>query len=446
MTHAGPLSFLFQGCADGMAARTVALRGGKDVDFRQFRFDVARAAKAFEGCAGAALFCRDSYLFAVGLFGLLHAGARVILPPNGQPGTLERLTGRFDRLVGDDLLDGCGDDLADLGRLPVDRPLLHFFTSGSTGAAKVVEKSLGMMERELTLLEALIPAGDGPVLSTVGHQHLYGLTFRVLLPLARGRAFCAETHEVWETLLAALPSRAVLVSSPAHLGRTGGLEPLAEARRPACLLSAGAPLSAAAATAAETIFGSRPLEIFGSTETGVIAFRRQRSDDEPWSLLPGVAMRVGEDGRLRVGGPHMGADGRRAGGWIGTGDRVAPLPGGFRFLGRIDQIVKIEGKRIDLGEVERDLARLPEVTAAAVVLLPGDPGRLAAAIVPSRIGAGQLARLGAFRFGRLLREGLAATQEPAGMPRVWRFVPDLPGAAMGKRRRADLFSLFGAIP
>ncbi|PKU24592.1 AMP-binding protein [Telmatospirillum siberiense] len=431
----GPLAALFTG--PGTGSRPVALRGGNPVDFAEFRADVARVAHAFSGCPRAALFCRDSYVFAVGLFGLLHAGAKVILPPNGQPGLLAALSDRFDRLIGDDLLERAGGAGADLDSLPTGEPLLHFFTSGSTGEAKCVVKSLGMMEQELHVLESLWPAGDGPVLSTVSHQHLYGLTFRILLPLAVGRPFTAETHELWETLLAVLPAGAVVVSSPAHLGRTGGLAPVPPARRPACVMSAGAPLSAVAARQSAAILGPLPTEIFGSTETGVIATRRQERGDEDWSLLPGVEMRTEADGRLSLRAPHMGS------GWVATGDQVAPVPGGFRFQGRMDRIVKIEGKRIDLKDVEQALLRLPWVAAAAVALLPGDPARLAAAVVPSPAGAERLAQLGSFRFGRLLRRDLSDTQEPAGMPRMWRFVPALPDADMGKRRRADIQALFG---
>ncbi|HXP98094.1 MAG TPA: AMP-binding protein, partial [Telmatospirillum sp.] len=386
----------------------------------------------------AALFCRDSYNFAVGLFGLLQAGAAVVLPPNGQPGTLNALSGRFDRLVDDDLLERLPGQAIDLAPLATDEPSLHFFTSGSSGGAKCVTKTLGMMERELSVLDSLWPGEVGAVLATVSHQHLYGLTFKIFRPLATGCPFTTEIHELWETLLAALPPGATVISSPAHLGRLGGIAPLTKGLWTRRILSAGAPLSAAAAAQAASILGCLPTEIFGSTETGVVATRHQLRGEEPWSLLPGVEMKTDGDGRLSVRAPHIGA------GWLLTADRVAAVSKGFRFLGRVDQVVKVEGKRIDLRDVEQALLRSPLVEAVAVAVLPGDPPRLAAAVVPSREGAALLARLGAFRFGRLLRQGLAAFLEPAGRPRLWRFVTVLPVAAMGKRRNADILALFGA--
>jgi acyl-coenzyme A synthetase/AMP-(fatty) acid ligase len=416
----------------------MALRRGEVIDFGQFRRDVACATARLRGCRRAALFCRDSYYFAVGLFALLANGAAIVLPPNGQPGTLAALADRFDRLVDDTLMQGEAEGAVDWASVPMEEPLLHFFTSGSSGAPKCVSKSFGMMERELLALESLWPDGGEVVLSTVTHQHLYGLTFKIFLPLARGCPFAAETHELWEALLAAMPERAIVVSSPAHLGRLGGIDPLPKSRRPRMVLSAGAPLSAAAAAESAAILGCLPTEIFGSTESGVVATRRQRSGEEAWSLLPGVEMQTDEDGRLSLRAPHI--DVSR---WLLTADRVVPLVGGFHFRGRCDQVVKVEGKRIDLREVEQALQRLPWVETAAVALLPGEPVRLAAAVVPSRAGTERLAQLGAFRFGRLLRQGLADTQEAAGMPKLWRFVASLPMAAMGKRRAQDILALFG---
>ncbi len=416
--------------------QVVALRHGKAQSFGRFRAEVAGAAAQMAGCRRAALVCRDSYAFAVGFFGLLHAGAEIVLPPNGQPGTLASLSGQFDRLLGDELLEAPTADAA-FPCLDAERLRIDFFTSGSTGAPKRVTRSLGMLDREVATYDALWAAG--PVVATVTHQHVYGLTFRLLWPLAAGQPFAAETHEVWETLLAALPAAAVVVSSPAHLGRLAGLRPLRPEGRPSLIFSAGAPLAAAAATEAATILGCLPTEIFGSTETGAFATRRQHLGDEPWRLLPGNHMRIDADGRLAQRSPYV-ED------WLHSGDLVEPVADGFRFRGRADRVAKIEGKRISLAEIEAALLRLPWVDAAAAVLLPGQPPRLVAAVVPSPQGRERLAALGGFRFGRLLRGGLADTQEPAGMPRRWRFVEALPQQPMGKRRDADVMALFAGTP
>jgi acyl-coenzyme A synthetase/AMP-(fatty) acid ligase len=402
------------------------------IPFGRFRTEVAGLAATLTGCESAALVCRDSYAFAVGLFALLQVGAEVVLPPNGQPGTLAGLAGSFERLIDDGVVAGAPP--LDAALAPIDpEAKIAFFTSGSTGQPQRVVRTLRMLEREVATFEAQWGAALGrvPVLATVSHQHLYGLSFKILWPLFAGRPFDPVTHEVWESLLAVLPAGAVVISSPAHLGRLAGIAPLAEAARPAAIFSAGAPLSATAAAEALAILGRLPTEIFGSTETGAVATRRQASGDEDWSFLPGHRFVSQAEGRLCLHSPYSGDA-------VETADRVEPRPNGFRFLGRADRVVKIEGKRVGLAEVEAALVGLPWVEAAAVVALP----RLAAAVVLTAEGRAQLAALGGFRFGRLLRQELAPTLDPAACPKQWRFVEALPSAAMGKRRDGDVAALF----
>jgi acyl-coenzyme A synthetase/AMP-(fatty) acid ligase len=419
----------------------VALRHGQAVSFERFRADVVGVAQRMRGMRRGGLFCQDSYAFAVGLFGLLHAGAGVVLPANAQPGTLRALAGHFDCLLGDEVLGGPPAE-GELAPLDADKPLVDFFTSGSTGAPKHIAKTLGQLEREVATLETAWGdrLRDGPVLATVTHQHFYGFIFKLAWPLAVGRCFAGEIHEFWESLLAQPTGGTAIISSPAHLGRLTGLSALSASARPAAVFSAGAPLSADAADTAAAVLGQAPIEIFGSTETGAFA-TRQGPEDAPWHLLPGNELRLDEAGRMSVRSPYCGD-----GAWLAMADLAEAVPGGFRFRGRADRVVKIEGKRISLAEVEQALLRLPWVDAAALVVLPGAAARLAAAVVPSGEGKERLAALGAFRFGRLLRHGLADTQEPAGMPRVWRFVEQLPAGSLGKRTQADLAALFAGEP
>lgn len=411
----------------------VAVRGGVPIPFGRFRSDVAAVVALLGGCRRAALACDDSYLFAVGLFGMLHAGVEVLLPPNAQPGTLAEL----DMLVVDDaLIANAAAASCGFGELDSERGIVVFHTSGSTGAPKLIEKPIWMLQRESDALHAVFGSrlGGGPVVATVSHQHLYGLAFRLLWPLTAGIPFDAATDVVWETLLPKLRNGSVVVSSPAHLGRLAGIDPVASP--PALVFSAGAPLAAEAARACRTILGCLPTEMFGSTETGAIATRQQIRGNEAWTTLPDTEIRVDGDDRMAVRTPYVA-------GWQQTEDVIEPVAGGFRFLGRADRIVKVEGKRISLPAVETALEALPLVAEAAVVALPGLPIRLGGLLVLTEEGRGQLAALGAFRFGRLLRRLLSAHLEPAGLPRLWRFAEALPVRAMGKRNDAVVAALFG---
>ncbi len=428
-----PLSRLF---AVGRPDDTPVADG---VTFARFRADVAGNAARLKGCRRGLLVAPDGYWGAVGLLALLHAGAEVTIPPNAQPGTLAALTADGAVPVGGDLRPG-SEGMA-LAPLDPETPLT-FFTSGSTGEPKRVVRTLGMLEAEALATEAVLGRLAGPtacVHATVPHQHVYGLNFRLLWPLVTGRSFASAMHELWETALAALDAGSVLVTSPAHLTRLAGIAPLPPSRRPALVLSAGAPLPEPAAREAAALFGTPVTEIFGSTETGAIAHRRREAGDPSWHPLPGVVAGRTPDGRLRVGAPHV-----EGGEHVGSDLVEMAGDGGFRLLGRADRIAKVEGKRVSLPEVEAQLRRSPLVADAAVLTLE----QLCAVVVPSAEGAARLTDIGAFRFGRLLRRELSAVQEPAGLPRRWRFVSRLPDGALGKRRHADIAALFeeSALP
>ncbi|HEY1723642.1 MAG TPA: AMP-binding protein [Magnetospirillaceae bacterium] len=436
MTWRSLSRLLIEPRADDVA---VALRPDGVVPFARFRADVAAAVAQLEGCRNAAVLCQDSYAFAVGFFAAFHAGADVVLPPNGLPATLDRLSGSFDRLIDDAFVGRLNGRAAELHAIDAERAQIVFFTSGSTGNPKRVARSLGMLEREVATFDGMWreTLGDGPVFATVTHQHLYGLSFKVLWSLAAGRAIDTVTREIWENLLGVMPPRAVLISSPAHLSRLAGFDPLPSAAQHAAIFTAGAPLTAAAAADVRRILGTEPIEIFGSTETGAVATRRQINGDEPWSLLPGVLLRTDDEQRVSISSPYVHD-------WVATGDRVESVGDGFRFIGRADRVAKIEGRRISLADVEAALVALPWVETAAVVVLPGERTRVAAAAVLTAEGRARLDQMGPFRFSRLLRRELSAVQESAGLPKSWRFVAALPERAMGKRNDSDVAALFAA--
>jgi acyl-coenzyme A synthetase/AMP-(fatty) acid ligase len=409
----------------------------------------------------------DAFGAAVALLALASEGSTALLAPNRQEGTLRRLAQGARGAIVDaaDLLAmaGLAQPLAPLDQPAAvrsewrepdrDAPLAEFWTSGTTGEGHSIPKAWRHLEDEVATLEALFGSAvsrDAKVFATVSHQHIYGLLFRVLWPLATGRPFQAETLLHVQELLPrmARAGSCVLVTSPAHLKRMtagAGLGSL----RGACqaVFSSGGLLDAETAARAADQLGAAPFEILGSTETGGVAVRQRGSHDDAWRPFPGVEIeREAEQGRLVVTSPFVSAGARLADGrqrFI-MGDRVETRPdGSFLLGGRADRTVKIAGKRLSLPDMEAELERHPAVSEAALVVLElaGEP-RVHAVVVPTARGYEMLRRLGRRGLGAALADHLADGFDRVLLPRAWRMREELPRNAQGKLPVAALRALF----
>ena len=366
--------------------------------FAEFKADVAFNAVRIAGrkCRRAALATASGYWGAVGLFALVAAKASVILPQNVLPGALAAIAEDWDIVV-TDAIAACAAELslrpAPAGAASIVAELdpataVVFYSSGSTGAPKRIVKRFEHLEREAEAIEALLGAhapGDARLLSTVPHQHAYGLAFRVLWGLFSGRPFVAETCVDWREAIAALSPGTVLITAPAHLNRIAGLEPAPLHRRPALVLSAGAPLSVASARDAIEFLGVPVREIFGSTETGAIAWRFHVDGEPSWLPLPGITISRTNEGLLHAAGLHVPNAEPGQGQSLADGVDFSS-DGGFNVTGRNDRIVKIEANRVSLAEVEGALCGIAEVADAAVAVLSNSTKRLAAAVVLTGAG------------------------------------------------------------
>jgi len=450
----------------GSDTTRVAFGSGGDRTRRDLVQDVGSLAARI-GAVGAGrwlLFTEDSYATAVGLLALACCRSLAVLPPNRQPATLRHLAGGAVAA----LVDG---DAATVAGLPAlsplaprrgeacappnldrDAPLAEFRTSGTTGEGQPVQKALRHLEDEVAALEErlgpLLPA-DAQIFATASHQHIYGLLFRVLWPLATGRAFQAETLLHTQELLPRMRASgsAALVTTPVHLKRLAAAE-LHELRG-ICrvVFSSGGPLAPATAQAVAEPLGSAPIEIFGSTETGGIATRRRDLDGDLWQPLPRVEIRRREaDGRLEVTSPFVSVGDDVGGGRARTvlGDRVELSPGGgFLLLDRADRVVKVGEKRLSLPEMERALGEHPGTEEVALLVLEhAGERRVHAVVAPSGAGQELLERGGRRAFRTALTQHLAASFDRVLLPRAWRFVDALPRDAQDKVPQAALRALF----
>ncbi|WP_425219919.1 AMP-binding protein [Ralstonia solanacearum] len=440
-------------CADAPGETPVCFDQAAIITRGMFRARVAACIAAWSGHPAKryALCIDDPFAFACALFALLACGKAVVIPASSAPAYLASFAQAYDGILTDCDLEGILSQAAQPdgaraspGRIAPDAPIT-LYTSGSSGAPKAIHKTLAQFDAEVRTLEDHWGAwiGPGAMLASVPHHHIYGLLFRMFWPLASGRAFGRQTYTEPQALQAALARHetAAIVSSPAQLARWPSLPGFdALSPLPAAVFSSGGPLDEATAAAFASSHGAAPTEIYGSTETGGIAWRR-RNQSDAWQPFANVAVRREADGALSVRSPHLDhAD------WHRTDDAVEfDDAGRFRLRGRLDRIVKLDGKRVSLPEIEHWLALHPYVAQSAAIVLQGaSRERLGVVSALTPAGAQALRQHGRIGLAKTLRRHLAAYVAPTLIPRKWRFRMDLPFDARGKLPASAIAASFAA--
>ncbi len=308
-----------------------------------------------------------------------------------------------------------------------DAPVLFLFTSGSTGKPTLVPKTFRQIEVEVDFIYRLF---DQPrrVAGLIPWCHIWGLLSTFFVPLkhggvcdlrggisARGVLDHAASGEL--DLVAGVP---VYYQAMVRLVEEGAVESFETSCR---FASSSAPLSPELRNRFKSLFGAGITDIFGSTETGGIAYRRE---DGPWTVQPHVEIRIDEDGTLNVRSDSVSI--RNDDGFFTISDVVEPTKNGFILLGRQDDVVKIGGRRIALGEIARVIEMCPDVLRA-VVMTTSVAGTLRLlAYVEPKTGSLTSKEVKAF-----VRTMLADHK----VPRTVRIVSELPLTSSGKidRRR-----------
>ena len=428
------------------------LGGRAPVDRAGFRrrVQVLRTVLDIHPARRWALVCDDAGWFGAGLMALAGRDRSIVLPQSPQAGSLAD-TG-VEAVLTDRPLDFPGletlavaEPAADFQAgqpAPDDATRVEFFTSGSSGVPKCVPKTYLQLRLEVEALERQWGGslGDATVVGTVPHHHLYGLLFRVLWPLAAGRAFAADMClQPGELRATAAGRRCVIVSSPAFLSRLTDPGELPPAGQVAGLFSSGAPLPDPVAQALGERWGRAAVEVYGSTETGGVAWRAWSNAAERswWTPIQGVSAEAREEA---VGSRLWARSGcTYAQDWMATGDLAQfDADGRFALLGRADDVLKFEDKRVSLSEMRARLLQHPWVAEARLVLLPGRRQHIGAVVVlkPERRS------LERRELREALRAWMAERYETLLIPRKWRFPEALPDNAMGKTEQARLLALF----
>jgi long-chain acyl-CoA synthetase len=300
-------------------------------------------------------------------------------------------------------------------------PLTVMFTADSLGDPKgVLRTDENMTAAVENVVEALAIDKSSRILTAVPLFHAYGWDLG-LLPVLRTGATMFLEEEISAKRVAKLlreHSVDVLPGTPTmytELSRLPTAKPLKI--KNARYLSGGSRLEPEVAESFAEKYGIRLIACYHSTEAGVISLdttaKSPRSVGKP---IPGIEVKLtdakghklaaGKEGLIWARGasispvstgPFKDEDEVRGDrtiapigsfdedGWFRTGDMGKLDRSGRLFLtGREDHVVKVEGKRVSLNEVEGCLESFPNVKAAQAMVVT-DP--LTGAMVVARVVA-----------------------------------------------------------
>ena len=427
--------------SDANLGRPLLSNAGSSISVREFLRDVRAVAAQLPNGKYAVNLCEDRYRFLVSFCAVAVMGQTNLLPSSRVKQAIDDVMQAYPssyalsesardespprHFVLPQLPTHIGVD-QEMPAIAADHVVAIGFTSGSTGQPKANPKLWRSVCASSARNAALLGAAETAcnIVATVPPQHMYGLEMSVLLPL-RSRATINADQPFFPADIAhaleKIDAPRVLVTTPFHL------RALLQARvaMPAidAIVSATAPLDADMARAAEETFSTRVIEVFGSTETCVIAHRRAALD-EPWKLYDGVTLRPQPDGTL-VEAPYFSTP-------TALQDIVELLPDErFVLRGRNSDLLDIAGKRASLGDLNHRLLAIPGVTDGVMFTLDADGKgvrRLAALVVAKDLSESDIV------------ENLSSAIDPVFLPRIVRLVDALPRNTTGKLPREALIA------
>jgi uncharacterized membrane protein len=390
--------------------------------------------------------CGGRHAFLVAFGAALARGQVTLMPPGPTRGDWERLLAKYPgaTLVGDVRPAGAPESWFDVTpylasdafasevpRIDADAHAAILFTSGSTGESVGHAKTWRQLWGGARIWADALGWRDATrlaVLGSVPPQHMFGLEATVMLPLYAGVPVHAHQPLLPADVEAALQrdGRSFWwMTTPTHL--RAALASTFDAPHLVGIVSSTMSLPAPAAKSAEARWKVPVLEIYGSTETGLVATRRTAIEEE-WQPMPDVRLAPREGGVL--------AEGARVAAPLTLGDLLEFLPDGrFLWRGRVADLVKVAGKRASLAALERRLQEIEGIEDCAFFVpeaASGEVRRLAAFYVSSTLEA------------EAVIEALRNTIDPVFVPRPLFRVERLPRNANGKLTRATLTELYAA--
>lgn len=312
---------------------------------------------------------------------------------------------------------------------------LTLFTSGSTGLPKPIDKTVSQLEQEsLVLLSHWGELFNDLFIASVSHEHMYGLTFKIMLSLSSKIPFVCESILYQEQFSLYDNKKLIYITTPSIIKNLDEKLPSIHCDK---VISAGGKLTYEQAQYCQQNFNVLPDEIYGSSETGIIATRKQFTPNTPWQLFLPMHIEFNQFNQPLLFSPLLEKP-EILNDKIEVMDKTT-----FHLHGRVDKIIKISENRVSLTYIENKFNHLNEIEQAFVIPLEYKNRTILAVIIKlSSSGQHLLQQYDSFKLSQYFRQILKDTLSLNEMPKKWRFIDNIPKNAQGKSTYIELKKLF----
>ena len=304
---------------------------------------------------------------------------------------------------------------------------INFYTSGFTGFPKLIEKTLKQFEAEALKIIGEFGENlkDSIFAYSVPHYHSYGFVFDFLVPYILELKFLDNRINYLETLNNFEEYKEItFITNPAFLKRIDKSS-LKIKSKWYIFSSTGALDKETSDLCIETF---NAIEIYGSTEGGGMAYRK-KSEKDLWTRLKIVKLKVNENGSLFCSSGYTGE-----GLWVHVGDVVdMKNENEFELLGREDSIVKIEGKRISVQQIDRQILQDKNFIDSYTIYCKSDKREYAASFIVLKD-----ANANKDNMRKYIKDYLRGYFEKIVIPKKIYFIERIPRNELGKIERKKL--------
>ena len=351
----------------------------------------------------------DNFSFVIQFLAALFCDKKIYL--------LSDKTRVNDLTINYDILEGYNESFYNdisFPKIDVNKLNINFFTSGSSGTPKIITKSLFNIINEADEINSLLKlkGKSFEVLSTTTMTHMFGMTFHFVMPLQLGLVINTKKIFYPENVDS---ENSILISTPTFLTSVPKFD-IKFKRPPKYIFTAGSKLDENTFKFLES--SSSVVEIYGSTETGIMAYKR--SSNGNFKLFDNVEL-IKNDDSVIVKSQFFSEP------YTVINDNVEIIDREIKINNRSDRLYKVYEKRVCANELEYRLKQSDLVNDCYILK---SKEKLVCFAALSEKGKMFLLENSIVILTKKLKKYLADSSEI--VPQRWKFTDEIPKNIAGK--------------